>query len=72
MESSSLLDCSRNNPPSMEQFLDRTPISREMEALVLRITKGVSNRQTGTGSSVLSKRQSSFLRRTTLSRHISV
>ena len=62
MESPSLLDCSRNNPPSVEEFLHETPISREMEALVLRITKGVSNRQTRTGSSVLSKRQSSFLR----------
>ena len=62
MESSSLLDCSRNNPPPVEQILDGNPISREMEALVLRITKGVSNRQTGTSSSVLSMRQSSFLR----------
>ena len=72
MESSSLLDCSRNNPPPVEQFLDGIPISREMEGLVLRITKGVSNRQTGTGNSVLSKRQSSFLRLITLSRDTSV
>ena len=72
MQSLSLLDCSRNNPPSVEQFLHGTPISREMEALVLRITKGVSNPQTGTGSSVQSMRQSSFLRLITLSRDTSV
>ena len=58
----------------MEQFLDGTPISREMEGLVLRITKEVSNHQTGTSSSVLSMRQSSFLRLAgvTLSRDTSV
>ena len=72
MESSSLLDCSRNNPPPVEQFLEGTPISSEMEGLVLRITKGVSNRQTRTGSRVLSMRQCSFLRLITLSRDTSV
>ena len=75
MQSSSLLGCSQNNPPSVVQFLDGNPISREMEALVLKITKGVSNRQTaGTSSSVLSMRQSSFLRLAgvTLSRDTSV
>ena len=72
MQSSSLLDCSRSNPPSVEQFLGGIPISSEMEGLFLRITKDVSNRQTGTGSSVLSMRQSSFLRLITLSRDTSV